>query len=48
MYCHFSNFVPNFDNNTYIPAPRHGIIKLDNKLLQKMYDEYYWAIKNTK
>lgn len=46
MYCHFSNFVPNFDNDTYIPAPRHGITKLDNQLLQKIYDEYYQVLKN--
>lgn len=46
MYYHFSNFTPYFDNDTYIPAPRHGITKLDHKLLQKMHDEYYNVLKN--
>jgi len=45
LYCHFSNFSPDFVKNSYIPAPRHGILSLQNKLLKKMYDEYFEAIK---
>lgn len=45
VYFHFSNFFPDFKNNTYIPAPRHGIIKLQNQFLKKIYDEYFQAMK---
>ena len=46
MYCHFSNFNPNFKEDTYIPAPRHGIVSVSkNQLLKKLYDEYYTILK---
>ena len=27
IYCHFSNFKPDFENDCYEPAPRHGLAK---------------------
>ena len=52
MYCHFSDFKPNFDNNTYDIAPRHGfageIRHKVPKLLNSLYDEYFEALKTSR
>lgn len=48
MYYHFSNFSPNFENNTYIPAPRHGVTNLQNSFLKKLNDEYFQSLKEVK
>lgn len=45
LYCHFSNFKPDFKNNTYIPAQRHGIIQLNNEYIKKIYDTYFYTLK---
>lgn len=47
MYYHFSNFKPDFNTNTYIPAPRHGIMDVSSiPLLKKIHDEYFTQLKN--
>jgi hypothetical protein len=48
LYFHFSNFKPDFDKNTYIPAQRHGILHLNNSFLKSIYDEYFESLKETK
>lgn len=45
MYCHFSNFKPNYKDNTYLMAPRHGFEKVSNTFLNKMYDEYFECLR---
>lgn len=45
LYCHFSNFKPNFENNTYTVAERHGIIYPTNDFIKKICDEYYESLK---
>lgn len=48
LYCHFSNFKPDYEKNTYIPARRHGIISLDNLFLKEIYDEYFECLKGVR
>ena len=45
MYCHFSNFKPNYKDNTYLVAPRHGFEKVSNTFISKMYDEYFECLR---
>lgn len=46
LYYHFSNFSANFDDDTYIPAPRHYINSVRSvPLLNKIHDIYYKALK---
>jgi hypothetical protein len=45
MYCHFSNFKPNYDNNSYIPAQRHGISTISHPFVKKIYDEYFSCLR---
>jgi hypothetical protein len=46
MYCHFSNFKPDYTNNTYLPAPRHGINNIShNAFLKNIYNEYFTQLK---
>lgn len=45
MYCHFSNFKPNYEQNTYLMAPRHGFSKASNTFINKIYDEYFNCLK---
>lgn len=46
LYYHFSNFQPNFTNNTFIPAPRHGIYEItNNSFLNDLHTQYYNALK---
>lgn len=45
MYYHFSNFY--YDNDKFIPAPRHNIHDVSSvPLLQRLHEEYYKVIKN--
>ena len=46
MYCHFSNFKPNYENNTYLMAPRHGFEKTSNTFINKIYDEYFNCLRS--
>lgn len=46
MYYHFSNFKPNFDNNSYQPAPRHNINHLPDGIIKNLHDQYYIELKN--
>jgi len=46
MYYHFSNFKPNFEEDSYIPAPRHHIHSVSSiPFLKSIHDEYYKALK---
>jgi hypothetical protein len=45
MYCHFSNFKPNYEENTYLMASRHGIEQSSNVFIKKMYDEYFDCLR---
>ena len=46
IYIHFSNFGPDYDNNTYKIAPRHGLNE-DNihPFVKTKYDEYFALTK---
>ena len=46
----FSNFKPDYDNDCYEAAPRHGLIKSLNlpKPIKRLYDEYFNAVKNAR
>lgn len=46
MYCHFSNFKPNYDEGTYLMAPRHGLSDTPHSVVKKMYDEYYQILRS--
>tara|TARA_R110000744_G_scaffold142853_1_gene254593 strand:+ start:2453 stop:3367 length:915 start_codon:yes stop_codon:yes gene_type:complete len=46
MYCHFSNFKPNFEDNTYIPAQRHGLTKISNPFIKRIYDDYFACLRS--
>tara|TARA_R110000824_G_scaffold49483_8_gene138802 strand:- start:19817 stop:20755 length:939 start_codon:yes stop_codon:yes gene_type:complete len=50
VYCHFSNFKPDYDNDCYEAAPRHGLSKSLNlpKPVKRLYDEYFNAVKNAR
>lgn len=49
VYFHFSNFYPNFENDTYIIAPRHGIESVSNiEWLDKKCKEYFYKLKENK
>jgi hypothetical protein len=45
MYYHFSNFKPDFDNNSYQPAPRHNTTSLPNELIKNFHNEYFLQLK---
>ena len=45
MYCHFSNFKPNYKEGTYAMAPRHGLEQAPNSFIKKIYDEYFDCLK---
>jgi hypothetical protein len=45
MYCHFSNFKPDYEKNTYLMAPRHGIKNTTNAFISKIYDEYFECLR---
>ena len=45
LYCHFSNFDPDFANDTYILAQRHGLTKPPNSFIKDISDEYYNSLK---
>lgn len=45
MYYHFSNFKPNFDQNSYQPGPRHNINYLPEGFVKKLHDEYFIQLK---
>lgn len=46
LYYHFSNFTPNFTDDTYIPAPRHHITSVRSiPLLHDIHETYYKALK---
>lgn len=47
LYCHFSNFKPDFKNNSYIVAQRHGIINPTNDFIKNICDEYFESLKET-
>tara|TARA_R110000851_G_scaffold22466_3_gene66384 strand:- start:22691 stop:23611 length:921 start_codon:yes stop_codon:yes gene_type:complete len=49
-YFHFSNFKADFENDTYEPAPRHGItreFKLPN-FVDSVYQEYFNEVKKAR
>jgi hypothetical protein len=53
IFTHFSQFEPNYENNTYIPSKMHHIytpIKSysKNKCLKKIYDDYFENLKEIK
>ena len=48
VYWHFSSFVPDFDNDTYILARRHAIREVNIPFLRKRIDLYYNTVKNYK
>jgi len=42
IYIHFSNFKPDYENNTYEIAPRHGLNKGNiHPFVKDKYDEYF-------
>ena len=45
VYCHFSNFKPNYKDNTYIMAPRHGIQDTTNTFIKNIYDIYFDCLR---
>ena len=45
MYCHFSNFKPNYEEKTYLMAPRHGFEQAQNIFIKKIYDEYFNCLR---
>ena len=44
-YCHFSNFNPDYENNTYVAARRHGFVNIDDKFVKRLYDEYFEVLR---
>jgi len=50
VYCHFSNFKPNYDLQVYEAAPRHGL-NAQYKLplpIKNLYDKYFKATNETR
>jgi hypothetical protein len=50
IFTHFSQFEPNYENNTYIPSKMHHIytpltLYNKNKNLKKIYDDYFENLK---
>jgi len=45
LYCHFSNFGPDYINDTYKLAARHGIIFPPNEFIKKLADQYYSILR---
>ena len=46
IYCHFSNFKPNYEKGTYVAAKRHGITDVKNGFIKDLYDEYYQILRS--
>lgn len=46
MYCHFSNFKPDYEKEDYLMAPRHGITTSTNKHLRRIYDIYFETLRS--
>tara|TARA_R110000823_G_C15952304_1_gene502099 strand:+ start:2209 stop:3138 length:930 start_codon:yes stop_codon:yes gene_type:complete len=51
LYCHFSNFKPDYENNSYQLAPRHGFISApatnesQRHFIKHIADQYYNDLK---
>mgnify|MGYP003134222438 CR=1 FL=1 len=45
LYCHFSNFEPNFETGTYSVARRHGFVDPPNHFIKRMTDKYYNSLR---
>jgi len=48
MYYHFSDFKIDYSKKCFTPAARHGIIKLQNKFLENLHQEYMNSLLETK
>tara|TARA_R110002020_G_scaffold75261_2_gene191662 strand:- start:8553 stop:9263 length:711 start_codon:yes stop_codon:yes gene_type:complete len=45
LYCHFSNFSPDFEKESYTLARRHGFIDPPNNFIKHISDKYYNSLK---
>lgn len=45
LYCHFSNFDPDFQSDTYSLARRHGFIDPPNTFIKNIADKYYNSLR---
>ena len=45
LYCHFSNFKPDYEEDTYKLAPRHGMVTPNHPFIKKISDEYFQSLR---
>jgi hypothetical protein len=48
VYWHFSSFIPDFENNTYIVGRRHGITEINIPFIKEKTNLYFNTIKKYK
>ena len=45
LYCHFSNFKPNYNDNSFLIAPRHGLHQAPHPYIERIYNEYFNTLR---